>query len=528
MTLSPASTESPDAANTQIARAAGLVMAGFVLSSVFSLTQRILVSRTFGTGADIDAFFVALRIPELIFNLVAGGALASAFLPEFTAALARGSRHEAWKLASSLANLVTLVLVALAAFAWLAAPFLVDRVLAPDFDDQKVRLTVTLLRTLLATTVLFGLSGLVMAVLQAQRHFVLPALAPTVYWVGWIVGVLVLAPRFGIDGLAYGVVLGAALHLLIQLPALRGRGARYTPRLGLSDPTVRSVLRLMGPRLIGVGVVQVNFVVNTILASGQPVGSLTALQLAFGVMVMPQVLIAQSLAIAALPTFSAQAAEGRWDELRRSILATLRGVVFLSLPASVGLILLRRPITALLFERGAFDASSTELVAWALLWYAAGLVGHSLVEILSRAFYALRDTRTPVLVGASAMTLNILFSLTLAPAFERNGLPPHGALALANSLATGLESVVLVAALRRRVPQMELRPLAVGGAGAAIATLVMAVSVGLWIGAAQTWGVAAQALGGVLIGAAAFWGAALALRVPEARRLPALVLRLRR
>ncbi|MGH2605233.1 MAG: lipid II flippase MurJ, partial [Anaerolineales bacterium] len=322
--------------------------------------------------------------------------------------------------------------------------------------------------------------------------------------------------------------LGAALHLLIQVPALRGRGARYTPRLGLSDPTVRNVLRLMGPRLIGVGVVQVNFVVNTILASGQPVGSLTALQLAFGVMVMPQVLIAQSLAIAALPTFSAQAAEGRWDELRRSILATLRGVIFLSLPASVGLILLRRPITALLFERGAFDSSSTELVAWALLWYAAGLVGHSLVEILSRAFYALRDTRTPVLVGASAMTLNILFSLTLAPAFERNGLPPHGALALANSLATGLEAVVLVAALRRRVPEMELRPLAVGGAGAAIATLVMAGSVGLWIGAAQTWGVAAQALGGVLIGAAAFWGAALALRVPEARRLPALVLRLRR
>jgi putative peptidoglycan lipid II flippase len=523
VTPSTAATETQ--AETQIARAAGLVMAGFVLSNLVSLIQRILVSRDFGTGADIDAFFVALRIPELLFNLVAGGALASAFLPAFTAALSRGSRQEAWRLASSLANLAALVLVTLAALAWLAAPFLVDKVLAPDFVDTKARLTVTLLRTLLATTVIFGLSGLLMAVLQAHRHFVLPALAPTLYWLGWIVGVLALAPRFGIQGLAYGVVLGAVLHLLIQIPALRGRGARYTPRLGLSDPAVRNVLRLMGPRLIGVGVVQVNFLVNTILASGQPVGSLTALQLAFAVMTMPQVVIAQSLAIAALPTFSAQAADGRWGELRNSIRGTLRGVVFLSLPASVGLILLRRPITALLFERGAFDASSTDLVAWALLWYAAGLVGHSLVEILSRAFYALQNTRTPVLVGAGAMTLNVVLSLTLASAFERAGLPPHGALALANSLATGLESVVLIAALRRRVPEMDLRPLAMGAAGTAAATLVMAGSVGLWIGAAQNWGVAAQALGGVLIGAAAFWGAALLLGVPEARRLPGLLLR---
>lgn len=514
-------------ADTQIARAAGLVMAGFVLSNLVSLTQRILVSRAFGTGVEIDSFFVALRIPELIFNLVAGGALASAFLPAFTAALSRGNRQEAWKLASSLANLVTLVLVTLAVLAWWAAPFLVDKVLAPGFDDEQVHLTVPLLRTLLATTVIFGMSGLLTAVLQAHRHFVLPALAPTLYWLGWIVGVLMLAPAFGVRGLAYGVVLGAALHLLIQVPALRGRGARYAPGLGLTDPFVRNVLRLMGPRLIGVSVVQVNFLVNTILASGQPVGSLTALQLAFAVMTMPQVVVAQSIAIAALPTFSAQAAEGRWAELRDSIQGTLRGVVFLSLPAGVGLILLRRPITALLFERGAFDASSTELVAWALLWYAAGLVGHSLVEILSRAFYALQNTRTPVLVGAGAMTLNVILSLTLAPAFEEAGLPPHGALALANSLATTLEAFVLIAALRRRLPGMPLRPLALGAAGTAAATLVMAGSVGLWIAAAQNWGVAAQALGGVFIGGAAFWGAALAMGVPEARRLPGLVLRRR-
>jgi putative peptidoglycan lipid II flippase len=202
-------------------------------------------------------------------------------------------------------------------------------------------------------------------------------------------------------------------------------------------------------------------------------------------------------------------------------------VVFLSLPASAGLILLRTPITALLFERGAFDARSTELVAWALLWYAAGLLGHSLVEILSRAFYALQDTRTPVIVGALAMTLNVVFSLTLASLFGNAGLAPHGALALANSLATTLESGVLIAALRRRVPAMDMRSLAAGGAGAAAATAVMAGTLWLWLGFSRPWGVAAQALGGVAIGGAVFWVTALVLRVPEARRLPALLFRLR-
>jgi putative peptidoglycan lipid II flippase len=502
-------------------------MAGFILSNLTSLAQRILTTRAFGTGGEIDAFFAALRVPDLLFNLLAGGALASAFIPSFSALLAQGDRERSWRLASSVANLVALALAALSALAWLAAPWLVRHVLAPGFDLDQAQLTAALMRTLLSTAVVFGVSGLVMGILQAHQHFLLPALAPTVYWMGWILGVLAFAPRLGIQGLAWGVVLGALLHLAIQLPGLRGRGARYHLRLGWDDPEIRQVIRLMGPRLIGVGVVQINFLVNTILASSQPQGSLTALALAFAVMTMPQVVIAQSIAIAALPTFSVQAAQGRWQELKDTIAGTLRGVVFLSLPASAGLIVLRTPITALLFERGAFDARSTELVAWALLWYAAGLLGHSLVEILSRAFYALQDTRTPVIVGGLAMTLNLIFSLTLATLFRNAGLAPHGALALANSLATTLESGVLIAALRRRVPGTDLGSLAAGAAGAAAATAVMAGSLFLWLGVSRSWGVAAQALGGVAIGGAVFWATALVLRVPEARRLPALLVRLR-
>jgi putative peptidoglycan lipid II flippase len=499
-------------------------MAGFVVSNLIGLVQRILVSRAFGTGQDLDAFYAALRIPDLLFNLVAGGALASAFLPSFAGRLTQGDRPGAWRLASSMLTLVTAIVAGLAVVAGWLAPWVVRYVLAPGFDPQQSALAANLLRTLLVTAVIFGASGLVMSVLQAHQHFLLPALAPSLYGVGWILGAVVFAPRWGIHGLAIGVIVGACLHLAVQLPGLRGRGGSLRPRWALDDPAVRTVLRLMGPRLIGVGVVQVNFFVNTILASGQPEGSLAALALAFAVMIVPQAAIAQALAIAALPTFSAQAAEGRWDDLRRSIAETLRGVVFLSLPASLGLISLRRPIVALLFERGAFDSRSTDLVAWALLWYAAGLVGHALVEVLSRAFYALQDTRTPVLVGAGAMSLNVFLSLAGTRAFLAAGWPPHGALALANSLATAIESAILLGIIGRRVPGMDVRRLlaAFGATGVAAAAMVAAL-LG-WNLLAESAGVAVVALGGVATGFAVFWLAALLLRTPEARELPGRLL----
>ena len=272
---------------------------------------------------------------------------------------------------------------------------------------------------------------------------------------------MILVPRWGILGLAWGVVLGSVLHLAVQLPALARFPARYRLTLGLRDASTRLVGALMLPRLVGVGVVQLNFLVNTILASGMPEGSLAAITIAFALMIMPQAVLAQSTGIAALPTFSAQVARVREapSELRWR---THYGAWSSSpLPASLGLVLLRKPIVALLLERGAFTAELTQMVAWALLWYAAGLVGHSLLEIAARAFYALQDTRTPVVVGAGAMALNVGLSLGLAWAFSRWGWMPHGGLALANSLATALECLVLLVLLRRRTGGLEgarLRP----------------------------------------------------------------------
>ncbi len=498
-------------------------MFGYVLSSVAGLLMQMLASRAFGTSSDYDAFYVANRLPEFLFTLISGGALASAFLPTFTRIITQNSREQAWSLASSIINLVIIVMGVLSALAAIFAPTVV-RLLAPGFiDPEQFRLTVSLMRVLLISPVVFGVSGLLMATLNAHQHFAFPALAPAAYRVGQILGVL-LAPQFGIFGLAWGSVLGAGLHLLIQAPKFWRLKPSLRWGLGLGSPAVREVGQLMAPRLLGVAVVQINFIVNTIIASGQPEGSLAALNIAFTLMIMPQAAIAQSIAVASLPTFAAQVARQELDGLREAVGNSLRAVFFLSLPASVGLILLRRPIIEMLLQGAVFDARSTDLVAWALLWYVAGLVGHSLLEVVVRAFYAQYDTRTPVTIGVLAMTLNIVLSLVLAQAFAQAGLPPHGGLALANTLATALETTILLVLLSRRLRGIDMVRLRHGLLAALLAAAVMAGAIQLWMmrtGDQPAWlrgGV------GVVIGLGLYWGAAWLLGAPEARQLPNFML----
>lgn len=499
-------------------------MAGYGLSTALGLLNRMLYTRAFGAGAELDAFVAANRLPDLLFNLLAGGALASAFLPTFTRQLTRQDGQDAWRLASAVGHLILLFLGAFSALAWLLAPGLI-RLVAPGFDPAQAGLAASLLRIQLLAPTLFGLSGLLMSTLHAHQRFLLPALAPSLHWVGWILATLLFVPRWGIHGLAWGVVLGAALHLMVQLPGMRGLGLRYFPTLGLDQPAVRRVGRLMAPRVFGVAMVQLNFLVNVILASAMPQGSLIGLTLAFTLMLMPEVVIAQAVATAALPTFSAQAARGELGEMRASLATTLRGLIFLSLPASLGLLLLRRPIVSLLFERGAFDAQSTELVAWPLLWFAVGLLGHALVELTSRAFYALQDTRTPVLIGAAAMGLNVVLSLIFSGRFAQLGLPPHGGLALANSVATGLECIVLLVLMRRRVSGLEFDRVRPGLIASVLASLCMGAALIGWLqfsSGRPSWLVA---IVGVAMGGLVYWAGALLLKAPEARQLPQLLLR---
>jgi putative peptidoglycan lipid II flippase len=502
-------------ANKQIARAAGTVMLAFVLSNVVGLVRSILISRAFGTGYEYDAFVVASRYPDLIFNLIAGGALASAFIPTFTGFLERDDRASAWKLTSSIINLVTLVLALISILSAVFSTQIVQY-LAPDFSPEKRQLTITLLRILLISPTVFGISGIIMGALNAHQKFLLPALASTMLWVGYIIGLLFFVPSMGIYGLAWGAVIGAFLHIGIQLPGLlRLQAWRFNWTFGWDIPAVKKVLILMGPRLLGVAVVQLNFIVNVIIASGQPEGSASSLTYAFQIMTMPEVAIAQAIAIAALPTFSAQIARGELKQMRHSLASTLRSVLLLSLPATMGLILLRDPIITMLFQRGQFNNNSTTMVAWALLWYTAGLVGHSVVEILSRAFYALHDTKTPVLVGTAAMTLNVILSFAFSGLFNLIGWLPHGGLALANSFATALEMIGLLILMRKRLNGIDGLSILKGLAPAVMGSVVMSVVILAWLSMSADQGPWLVGLGGIILGGAAYGLCMIVLRVPE-------------
>jgi putative peptidoglycan lipid II flippase len=246
---------------------------------------------------------------------------------------------------------------------------------------------------------------------------------------------------------------------------------------------------------------------------------LTSLSWALTLMLMPQALIGQAVATAALPTLSAQYALGNLRALRASLAASLRGILFLALPASVGLIILRQPVVTLMLEYGRFDQQSTQLVAWALLWYAAGLVGHCVVEIFSRAFYALHNTIIPVVVGVLAMALNIGLSILLSGAFERIGWMPHGGLALANSIATGLEAIVLWVLMSQRLKGLEGGRVFQGAWQALVGAGLMGLALWFWLSQAGSLAAWAVGLGGVLIGVGVYAGGLLVLRVDEVQRL---------
>jgi len=512
-------------ASRQIARAAGIVMFALALSMLIGLFRRVLIANAFGTNLEIEAFAAANRVSETLFNLVAGGALASAFIPTYSTLLTRGEKEGSWKLASAVGNLIVIILSLLTLLAAMFAPQIVRYLLAPGFSNNpfKEELTIKLLILMLPSAVIFGLSGLVMAILNSHQRFFIPALAPSMYSLGMIFGLVFLVPGFGIFGLAWGVLIGAILHLLIQLPSLIKLGGHYFATLGLKYAPVIEVARLIGPRLIGVAVVQLNFWVNVWLASYMIEGSVNGLLFAFTLLLMPQSIIAQSIAIAAMPTFSEQYARNQVGDLRNSLADSLRGILLLTIPATIGLVILRHELVVLVYQRGEFTDFSTELVSWALLFYAFGLVAHSLVEILSRAFYAMHDTKTPVFIGILAMSLNVIFSITFAMFFDRLGWLTLGGLALANSLATALEAIGLIFIMRRRLGGMNGSLIIRATVQACIGTFFMGAIIWVWLRLGSTYPNWFITISSIVVGSALYLAVLYLIRVPEIRTLSSRV-----
>ncbi len=509
----------------QIAKAATLVMALFVLSRLLGLGRQIIISALFGTSGDMDAYLAANRITETVFLIVAGGALGSAFIPTFADHLAHEDHAGAWELASAVINLAMIVMTGVVVLIAAFAPLLVRTVIAPGFDAARQTLTVRLLRLMLVTPVIFSVSGVVMSALNAYQHFLLPALAPSIYNLSIILGAVTLGPRYGVLGMAIGVVVGSGLHLLIQIPQLVRFGGRYVPVLDLSNPGVREVGRLMAPRVLGTAVAQVNLIINNSLATRMGEGAVSAINFAWMLMLLPQGVFAQAIGTAAFPTFARQAAKGEYEALSRALCATLRGIIFLSIPATVGMIAVGQPLVSLLFERGAFGAGSTEAVAWALAFFALGLVGHAGLEIVARAFYALHDTFTPVWVGGLTMVLNVLLSLALPSLYASANLQAFGGLALANSVATVLEFVALLILIQRRMGGAWGGGMRRTVATSTFGALAMGVGLWGWRAALPRAGALIQGGGGILVGIGIYLLSTLLLRSEELRTIRRLIRR---
>lgn len=507
-----------------IALASAIVGIGFLGSRLLGVFRTVAIAAVFGTSPELSAYWVAFRLPDLIFQVLAGATLASAFIPTFSRIFAREGEEKAWQLASSVVNLVAVATAVLAVVGFILAPYLVP-LMAPGLGEDVGRsaelqsLAVRLTRIMLLSPIFFSISGMLMGILNARHHFVLPSLAPMMYNLAIMLAAVTLSRPFGVYGLAIGVVAGSALHLAIQLPGLTEAGMRWSPIARLRDPAVREVGRLMLPRMFGLAAAQLNFVIAIYFASEISHDAINALNYAFLLMMLPLGLFGMSVATAVFPTLAEHAAHGQHDELRRILLRTLRFTLFLVVPASVGLVLIREPLVALLFEHGEFDRESTIVTAAALQYYAVGMWAQAAVEVLSRGFYALSDTRTPVIVAVIAMLVNLAFSLPLKNIMGFEGL------ALALSVAAIVEACVLYVLLRERMGALGEKQTALSLGRTLAATAIMAawvLAIGLGARGAGWTGpwtflraaVAVAIAGGV--GAAIFVVAALVLQADEA------------
>ncbi len=544
--------------NKQIARAATIVVGGFLASGVLGLVRTAAFSVTFGASDALDAFYAAQRIPEALFVVVAGGALGSSFIPVFARFFAASDERGAWRLASAVMSCVFVLALLLALAMALLAPVVVPGLLEPGASAAQQALTTSLTQIMLMTVAIFSVSGLLMGILNARQLFTLPALALSMNNLGQIFGALVLTrlvPTYGLNyaglappqaellargfpdgssaavyGLAAGAVLGALLHLLVQLPGLPRIGARLR---FLPDPRVdgvREVLVLMGPRVLGLAVVQINFIVNVNLTSGMVAGSRSALVTAWQLLFFVLGVIAQAVGTAVFPSLSALAAAKDMEGFKDRLAGAMRGVLFLAFPATIGLILLGGQGIRLLFEHGAWTAEDTAGTAWALSFFALGIVGHGLLELLSRAFYALSDTRTPVLIGVASVGSNIALSLLFIRMIGSPASLSQGAfagLALANSLTTLLEGLALWLLLRRRIGGINDRQIVNGALRSLLAALGMGAVVWALLQALAGSGALLTTLIGGGLGLAVFFALALVLGIEEARSVPRAFLRRR-
>lgn len=436
----------------KIARSTGVVSSATFLSRILGLVREQVFAYLFGAGFATDAFIAAFRVPNLLRDLFAEGALSSAFIPVFTDHLANKGKEEAWKLANLILNLLVITVSVIVVLGIIFAPYIVS-LIAPGFGDEagKQELTTSLSRIMFPFLLLIALAALAMGILNTFRRFGVPALAPTMFNLGMIAGGLFLSPFFDppIIGMALGVLLGGFGQMAIQLPSLWKIGFRYRFRIDLRHPGVKRILLLMAPATLGLASTQVNIFVNTLIASLLPQGSVSYLNYSFRLMQFPIGVFGVAVATVTFPIVAAYAAKKQMGELLETFSSSLKLVFFLSIPSAIFLAVASRPVISVLFQHGRFNYLDTVATSQALVFYCIGLFAYSSVRLTASTFYSLGDTKTPVKTSMVAVAVNIVLNLILMHPLGFRGL------ALAASVAAMTNLCLLLVILDRRIGPLD-------------------------------------------------------------------------
>lgn len=436
-----------------IVKNTSIISFGTNLSRILGLLRDILFAKFFGTSYEAGAFVVAFTIPNMLRDLIGEGAANAAFVPVLTEYKVKKSKDEFWKVANAVSNLLIFALIVISVLGILIAPLIV-RIMAPGFIKEAgaANLTIKLTRIIFPYIFFIGLTAYSMGILNTLGHFAVPALSAGLLNVSLIACIILLSPKIGVMALALGVLLGGILQILIQLPVLYKKGFRFKWNFVLFHPAAKRIGMLLGPRVIGTAVYQINILVDRMLASlfwivGQ--GGIPALYYSYRLIQYPLAIFSTALATAVLPVMSRHAVEKDFSNLKSTISFSLRSIFFVMIPASVGLAVLGKPIIQVLFQRGSFDLYSTSITYQALLFYAIGLSAYGGIRILATSFYSMNDTVTPVKVASYSLIVNVIFNLILMWPLKIGGL------ALATSISAIFNFIMLFIILRRKIGSLE-------------------------------------------------------------------------
>lgn len=454
-----------------ILSAASVIAITYGISAVLGLLRSRLLAGFFGTAEELAVFYTADKIPSFVYSLLVVGTISTVFIPVFTNILKK-DKESAWKTASSMINISLLAFGALGLLVFIFAPFLVRLLSVWRFTDSQVALGAALMRIMIAAQLVLILSSFITSLLQSFKYFILPALAPVVYNLGMIGGIVFLTPQYGIFGPAYGVIIGAVLHLLIQLPLIKRVGFNYELVLSLKDRGIREIFGLIPPRIFGSALVQISSIVNNSIAILVSTSSVVVFKFADQLQSFPVNLFGASIALAALPTLSFEANESNKAKFKKTFLTSFHQMLFFVVPASVILLVLRVPLVRLVFGAANFPWEATVRTSYTLAFFSLSLFAQSSVYLLTRAFFALKDTLTPVKVNSITILFSTLLSLLLIRVFGWG----VWAVAFSYSLAAITDALVLLILLCKRVGGFKLDELLVPFTKISYAALFMGIS----------------------------------------------------